>query len=57
MASRIFDQARRLIIDLRGNPGGDNLFSDVMVSWFATRPFRFASGDEVLQLAIAIARR
>jgi hypothetical protein len=35
--------ADRLIIDLRGNPGGDNLFSDVMVSWFATRPFRFAS--------------
>ncbi|HEY0801462.1 MAG TPA: S41 family peptidase [Steroidobacteraceae bacterium] len=33
----------RLIIDLRGNPGGDNLFSDVMVSWFATRPFSFAS--------------
>ncbi len=32
-----------VIIDLRGNPGGDNLFSDVMVSWFATRPFRFAS--------------
>jgi C-terminal processing protease CtpA/Prc len=35
--------ADRLIIDLRGNPGGDNLFSDVMVSWFANRPFRFAS--------------
>jgi hypothetical protein len=35
--------ASRLIIDLRGNPGGDNLFSDVMVSWFATEPFRFAS--------------
>lgn len=35
--------ATRLIIDLRGNPGGDNLFSDVLVSWFATRPFRFAS--------------
>jgi hypothetical protein len=37
----------RLIIDLRGNPGGDNLFSDVMVSWFATRPFRFASQFKV----------
>jgi hypothetical protein len=35
--------ADRLIIDLRGNPGGDNLFSDVMVAWIATRPFRFAS--------------
>lgn len=39
--------ADRLIIDLRGNPGGDNLFSDVMVAWFATRPFRFASQFEV----------
>jgi hypothetical protein len=36
-------EASRLIIDLRGNPGGDNLFSDVMVAWFADRPFRFAS--------------
>jgi hypothetical protein len=35
--------ASRLIIDLRGNPGGDSLFSDVMVAWFADRPFRFAS--------------
>ena len=35
--------ADRLIIDLRGNPGGDNLFSDVLVEWIATRPFRFAS--------------
>jgi len=35
--------ADRLIVDLRGNPGGDNLFSDMMVSWFANRPFRFAS--------------
>ncbi|HEX3914974.1 MAG TPA: S41 family peptidase [Steroidobacteraceae bacterium] len=39
--------ADRLIIDLRGNPGGDNLFSDVMVSWFATKPFRFASQFKV----------
>jgi C-terminal processing protease CtpA/Prc len=35
--------ADRLIIDLRGNPGGDNLFSDAMVAWIASRPFRFAS--------------
>jgi hypothetical protein len=35
--------SERLIIDLRGNPGGDNLFSDLLVSWIATRPFRFAS--------------
>jgi C-terminal processing protease CtpA/Prc len=31
----------RLIIDLRDNPGGDNSFSDPMISWFADRPFRF----------------
>jgi C-terminal processing protease CtpA/Prc len=35
--------ADRLIIDLRGNPGGDNLFSDVMIAWFADKPFRFFS--------------
>lgn len=32
-----------LILDLRDNPGGDNSFSDPMIAWFATRPFRFAS--------------
>ncbi|HEV7768354.1 MAG TPA: S41 family peptidase [Thermoanaerobaculia bacterium] len=31
-----------LIIDLRDNPGGDNSFSDLMVAWFASRPFRFS---------------
>jgi hypothetical protein len=36
-----------LIIDLRGNPGGDNLFSDPMVAWFANRPFRFFSTFKV----------
>lgn len=35
--------ATDLILDLRNNPGGDNSFSDPMVAWFATRPFRFAS--------------
>jgi hypothetical protein len=34
-------------VDLRGNPGGDNLFSDVLVSWIAARPFRFASSFKV----------
>jgi hypothetical protein len=47
--------AGRLIIDLRGNPGGDNLFSDVMVSWFATRPFRFASQFKIKVSAASIA--
>jgi hypothetical protein len=32
-----------LIVDLRNNPGGDNSFSDLVVSWIADRPFRFAS--------------
>jgi C-terminal processing protease CtpA/Prc len=35
--------ADRLIIDLRDNPGGDSSFSDIMVGWFAARPYRFAS--------------
>jgi hypothetical protein len=47
--------ASRLIIDLRGNPGGDNLFSDVMVAWFATRPFRFASQFKIKVSAETIA--
>jgi hypothetical protein len=47
--------ASRLIIDLRGNPGGDNLFSDVMVSWLATRPFSFASQFKVKVSAESIA--
>ena len=34
--------ATRLLIDLRGNPGGDNSFSDTMVAWFADKPFRFS---------------
>jgi hypothetical protein len=47
--------ASRLIIDLRGNPGGDNLFSDIMVSWFATGPFRFASQFKIKVSAESIA--
>jgi C-terminal processing protease CtpA/Prc len=44
-----FNSARveQLIIDLRGNPGGDNLFSDVMIAWFADKPFRFFSQFKV----------
>jgi C-terminal processing protease CtpA/Prc len=40
-------KVERLIIDLRGNPGGDNLFSDAMVAWFADKPFRFFSQFKV----------
>lgn len=44
-----FNQAKveQLIIDLRGNPGGDNLFSDDMIAWFANKPFRFFSQFKV----------
>ncbi|MBB6250197.1 S41 family peptidase [Nitrospirillum iridis] len=45
----------RLIIDLRGNPGGDSLFSDVMVSWIADRPYRFFSSFKIRVSADAIA--
>jgi len=32
-----------LILDLRDNVGGDNLFSDYMIAYFATEPFSIAS--------------
>jgi hypothetical protein len=32
-----------LVIDLRNNPGGDNSFSDPIISWIGDKPFRFAS--------------
>lgn len=36
-------KVRRLIVDLRDNPGGDNSFSDLLVARFASRPFRFSN--------------
>lgn len=39
--------ATHLLIDLRDNPGGDNSFSDRMISWFADEPFRFTSDFRV----------
>lgn len=45
----------RLIIDLRDNPGGDRSFSDHMISWFATRPFRFASSFRIKVSEAAVA--
>lgn len=35
--------ASDLLIDLRGNPGGDASFSDLIVSRLVDRPYRFAS--------------
>lgn len=51
--------ARRLLIDLRDNPGGDNSFSDRMLAWFADRPFRFSKRFEikVSDAAVAANRR
>lgn len=39
----IANGAKRLLLDLRDNPGGDNAFSDPMIAWFADRPFRFSN--------------
>jgi len=34
---------KNLVIDLRNNKGGDNAFSDYMVSYFANKPFQWNS--------------
>jgi hypothetical protein len=44
-----------LVIDLRDNPGGDSSFSDLMVGWFADRPFTFESSFRIRVSAQAIA--
>lgn len=54
-SSFVAQRAEALIIDLRDNPGGDNSFSDLMVSWFATRPFAFASAFRIRVSPEAIA--
>lgn len=46
--------ARAVLIDLRSNPGGDNSFSDLMVAWYADRPFRFVSQFKVKASQAAI---
>lgn len=43
----IENEAAHLIVDLRDNPGGDNSFSDPVIAWFASRPFRFSSDFRV----------
>jgi hypothetical protein len=48
-------RADALLIDLRDNPGGDNSFSDLMVAWFADRPFVFASAFRIRVSAEAVA--
>lgn len=39
--------ANKLLIDLRGNPGGDNSFSDPMIAYFADKPFWFCRSFSV----------
>ena len=36
-------QSKYLVIDLRGNPGGDDSYSDPMVAYFADKPFWYCS--------------
>ena len=47
--------ADHLLLDLRDNPGGDNSFSDPLVAWFATKPFRFTDAFEIKVSAATIA--
>lgn len=47
--------AEALILDLRDNPGGDNSWSDPVISWFADRPFRFASEFRIRVSALSTA--
>jgi hypothetical protein len=46
-AKFIAEDASSVLIDLRDNPGGDNSFSDLMVAWFADKPFRFSPGFDI----------
>jgi hypothetical protein len=54
-ATLLQQKTKALLIDLRDNPGGDNSFSDLMVKWFATKPFRFASRFDIKVSEAAIA--
>lgn len=47
--------SRRLLIDLRDNPGGDNSFSDLLVAYLADRPFRFCKDFRVKVSEAAVA--
>ena len=53
MTGFLSDEAERLLIDLRNNPGGDSAFSDHLLAWIADRPFRFYSRFEVRNSAAA----
>lgn len=38
---------KNLVLDLRNNPGGDDAFSDYLVSYIADRPFKWSSKFEL----------
>ena len=40
-------ECKRLIIDLRNNPGGDNELSDYLLSYIATKPFKWNSSFKI----------
>ncbi|HEX5689292.1 MAG TPA: S41 family peptidase [Roseiflexaceae bacterium] len=48
-------KATALVIDLRDNPGGDNSFSDLLVAWYASKPFRFCREFRIKVSEAAIA--
>lgn len=37
------NKIKKLIIDLRNNPGGHNAYSDYLISYFAHKPFKWSS--------------
>ena len=37
------NKSKRLIVDLRNNPGGHNAYSDYLISYFANKPFKWFS--------------
>lgn len=39
--------AKNLIVDLRNHPGGDDVFGDYLVSYFAKKPFKWASNFQL----------
>ena len=44
-----------VLIDVRDNPGGDNSFSDLMLAWFADKPFHFSPRFEIRVSEAAVA--
>ncbi|MBW1296279.1 S41 family peptidase [Aquimarina litoralis] len=44
--------SKNLILDLRNNPGGEDTFSDYLVSYIADKPFKWASKFELKSSAL-----